>query len=157
MIENWIDYSFYRFPKSDIRDLIKVREYLIEVARNKITNTVFYLKLIDDCNIDCTKGKSKTSNLSNILNDIFHYEFLNNRRFLTTLVISEPNGLPKGYFFDNVKKYGGNKIDLSDDVFFKNEKKEVINYWKNDDNYNKFSVFKDFTQLKIEYYKSKLP
>ena len=157
MIENWIDYSFYKFPKSEISDLIKVRKYLIELARNEITNTVFYLNLIDDCEIDCTIGKKKTSNLSNILNDICHYEFINDRRFLTTLVISEPNGLPKEYFFDNVKRYGGNSIDLSDDVFFKEEKNEVIKFWKNEDNYKKFKDFKDLTKLKIEYFKSKLP
>ena len=155
MFENWMDYNFYRFPKSDIMELIRVREYLIKVARNEITNTVYYLKLIDDCQIDCTKGKKKTSNLSNILNDIFHYEFLNDRRFLTTLVISEPNGLPKDYFFKNVKIYVGNEFNYSQDVFFENEKNEVVKYWKNDENYNNFKDYINLTRLKIEYYKNK--
>jgi hypothetical protein len=157
MIENWLDYSYYRFPKSNINELKRVRKYLIELARNETVNSVYYLKLIDDCKIDCSRGKTKTSNLTNILNDIFHYEFLNNRRFLTVLVISEINGLPKEYFFKNVIAYGGNKFNLSDDLFFNYEKNEVSKYWKNEDNYNEFKEFEDLTKQKIEYYKSKLP
>ncbi|WP_417940966.1 hypothetical protein [Flavobacterium sp. RS13.1] len=91
------------------------------------------------------------------LNDIFHYEFLNNRRFLTTLVISEPTGLPKEYFFNNIEKYIGDRFDLSNEVFFEDEKKEVLKYWKDNGNYNKFKDYIDLTTLKIEYYKNKIP
>lgn len=156
MIENWEEYSFYRFPESNVSDLIKVRKYLIELARNESSNTVTYTKLRDDCKIDCVFGKN-TKVITDILNDIFHYEFLFGRKFLTILVVSKANNSPKKHFFDNVRVYGGNKLNLSDDVFFNYEKNEVSKYWKNEDNYNEFKEFEDLTKQKIEYYKSKLP
>lgn len=155
MIENWIEYSFYKFPKSKITDLIKVRKYLIELARNEINTTVSYTQLRDDCKIDCVFGHN-TYIITDILNDIFYYEFLCKRRLLTILVVSKNGEVPAEYFFKNVKKYGGNRFNLNDELFFKYEKNEVIKYWKNNENYNKFKNYVDLTKLKIEYYKSKL-
>lgn len=159
MNENWINYSFADFPfKSELKDVIKVRRYLIELARNKIRNTIDYQLLIDDCGIPCDLSLNKYI-ITNILEDILFYEFVNDRNFLTALVVSVTSKMPSSYFYDLVRKYSGDKYkDLDDKFIFLNEKEETINYWKNDYNYNKFKDYKSFLNLKKEYYyKSKLP
>lgn len=157
MNENWINYSFADFPKkSNLKDLIKVRRYLIELARDKVKNTVSYQKLIDDCNIPCNLSLNKHI-ITDILEEILFYELVNDRRFLTALVVSVATGIPSQYFYDLVRKYSGDKYkDLDDKSIFLNEKEEAINYWKDDGNYHKFKDFKSFIKLKIEHYKNKL-
>lgn len=156
MNENWLNFSFVDFPfKSNLKDVITVRRYLIELARNDIRNTIYYQHLITDCEISCDLSINKYI-ITNILEDILFYEFVNDRGFLTALVVSVKSEMPSPYFYNLVRKYSGDKYkDLEDEFIFFNVKEEVINYWKNNVNYYKFKDFKSFSKLKIEHHKNK--
>lgn len=154
--ENWINYNFTKFPqKSNLEDFIKVRKYLIELARNESINTITYERLIADCNISCDLSLNKYI-ITNILTDILFYEFVNNRGFLTSLVVSVTTGIPSFYFYILVNEYEKDKYGLEYRIIFNNTKSEVINFWKNNDNYNDFKDYKSFYLLKKEYYKRNL-
>ena len=145
MNENWINISLVDFPfKSNLKEMITVRRYLIELARNEVRNTVYYQRLIDDCGIPCDLSVNKYI-ITYILEDILFYEFVNDRNFLTALVVSVTSEMPSPYFYDLVRNYSGDIYkDLDDRSIFLNEKEEAINYWKDNGNYYKFKDYKSF-------------
>ncbi|WP_426094316.1 hypothetical protein [Flavobacterium sp. DSR2-3-3] len=119
---------------------IKVRNYLIELARQKVNQTVTYQKLSDDCglNFNMRENPYDRKMLGEILGDISVYEFENYERpLLSALVLRAGDNYEGDGFYKLAENLGFGKWQKlkNDAVFEAIQIRECIKFWSNDKNY----------------------
>ncbi|SDL62879.1 hypothetical protein [Chryseobacterium taihuense] len=135
--------------------LKEIRLYLIELARCEEKNTTYYFDLLDKFNLKYNlKIKEDNDKFSKQLAKILKYEIDNQRPCLTVLIVKfntdkyKINGdkskieLPSQGFYHFAEKYHRKGIATGREEFFIKEKQNVINFWKDETNYEKYKDFK---------------
>jgi len=117
-----------------------VRDYLIELARKRTNQTVFYQTLSDDCNLrlDMSIPNDRVI-IGDILGEISIFEHNNKRPLLSALVLRKGDDYEGDGFYKLAERLGfGNWKKLKKDKFFEIEQmKECIAKWQDDKYYNK--------------------
>lgn len=123
---------------------IQVREFLINLSREKVNQTITYQKLSDKCNLglNMQNNPSDRVEIGNILEEISKYEHENKRPLLSVLVVRTTDGDEGDGFYKLAEKLGYGKYrTLKSQMFSSSQITECINYWSDKDNYrNHFKV-----------------
>jgi hypothetical protein len=119
----------------------KVRYYLIELARQKVKQIVTYQKLSDDCGLGLNMQDNPNDRkiLGGILGEISIYEHNNgNRPLLSALVVRAGDYDEGDGFYKLAEELGFGKWKrLKDGVFAVEQMSKCIEFWCNDENYDK--------------------
>jgi len=116
----------------------RVRTYLIELARNRVNQTVNYQKLSDDCNLGLimSEGQHVRNEIGRILGEISEYEHLHKRPLLSALVLRLNDGEEGDGFYKLGEKLGfGNWKNLKNNLFEFEQIAECVDKWSDDDFY----------------------
>lgn len=121
----------------------KVRNYLIELARQKVNQTVGYQKLSNDCNLGLNMQDSPQDRIKmgTILGDISRFEFDNGKRpLLSALVVRVGDKTEGDGFYKLAEELGyGKWNDLKKEGMFETiQIKECIRFWSDYDNYQNY-------------------
>jgi len=114
---------------------IKVRNYLIELTRNKTNPTVNYQKLSDDCNLGLkmSDGQHTRKKIGEILGEISEFEHISKRPLLSALVIRLSDGEEGDGFYKLAERLGfGNWKKLKTDLFEYKQITECVDKWNDD-------------------------
>lgn len=119
---------------------VKVRHYLIELARQKSNQLVTYQKLSNDCDLglDMQNNPNDRKILGKILGDISIYEYQNNRRpLLSALVVRAGDKYEGDGFYKLAETLGFGKWQnlKNEGVFEAKQIGECIKFWSNNQNY----------------------
>lgn len=122
---------------------IKVRQYLIELARKKVNQTVTYQQLSDDCDLRLNMRESPFDRkvLGGILGDISIYEHENDERpLLSALVVRAGDNYEGDGFYKLAEELGFGKWQnlKNDGIFEAVQIRECIKFWSDDSNYYAF-------------------
>lgn len=120
---------------------IKVRSYLIELARNKLDPTVTYQKLSDVCklNLNMRENPDDRVIIGTLLGEISEHEHINERPLLSSLVIRLSDGEEGEGFYKLAEKLGyGSVKKLKNNLFEHEQIKLCVDFWNNDKKYLKF-------------------
>lgn len=120
-----------------------VRNYLIELARLKVNQTVTYQKLSDDCELalNMLDNPNDRKILGKILGDISIYEHKKNERpLLSALVIRAGDNFEGDGFYKLAEELGFGKWKTlkKEGVFEVIQIRESIKFWSDDSNYYKY-------------------
>ena len=119
-----------------------VRSYLIELARKKTDQTIYYQKLVDNCklNLNLQDEPYHRTLLGEILGEISVFEHENNRPLLSSLVIRKGDNYEGDGFYKLAEELGfGKWTNLKKEGIFEIQQiKECIEFWQIDSNYHKF-------------------
>lgn len=121
----------------------KVRHYLIELARQKVNQTVTYQKLSDDCELrlDMRNNPNDRVNIGKILDDISTYEHENNNRpLLSALVVRAGDNYEGDGFYKLAERLGFGKWQSlkNEGIFEVVEIGKCIKFWSNDVNFSNY-------------------
>lgn len=118
---------------------IKVREYLIEVARKRTDQIVTYQKLCDDCDLKLNmyNNPNDRTEIGKILDDISVYEYENNRPLLSSLVVRISDKEEGDGFYRLCQRlgYGEAKKLKADCTFSVKHMNRCIEFWSNEGKY----------------------
>ena len=117
----------------------RVREYLIDKARQRTNQTVTYQELSDDCGLglNMQENPSDRITIGGILGDISVHEHNHDRPLLSALVLRSGDSYEGDGFYKLAETLGfGNWQRLKrDGVFEVQQINECINFWSNATNY----------------------
>jgi len=121
----------------------KVRHYLIELARQKVNQTVTYQKLSDDCELrlDMRNNPNDRVKIGKILDDISTYEHENNKRpLLSALVVRAGDNYEGDGFYKLAERLGFGKWQSlkNEGIFEVVEIGKCIKFWSNDVNFSNY-------------------
>lgn len=118
----------------------KVREYLIEVAREGGI-TVYYSELIRDNSLKIKLNSEEgQAQLRQLLTEISTYEHKQERPMLTALAINKVRNDQGSGFYDLAESFGyGKKSKLTKSNWGKQEAERVRKFWQNENNYNQYA------------------
>jgi hypothetical protein len=115
-----------------------VRTYLIDLARKKRNNIVYYSDLARDCNLGLNLDNPRDRNeLSKTLGDVSAFEYSQGRPLVSSLVLYKQNDDHGGGFYDLAESLGiGKAKTLSNKGFGFREAARSAEFWLNEDNYS---------------------
>lgn len=121
----------------------RVRQYLIELARKKVNQTVTYQKLSDDCELglDMRNTLHHRTILGNILGEISTFEHENDKRpLLSSLVLRAGDNYEGDGFYKLAEELGFGKWQTlkKHGVFEAIQIRTCIEFWSDDENYKKY-------------------
>jgi hypothetical protein len=120
----------------------RVREYLIDKARQRTDQTVTYQQLSDDCGLglNMRDNPSDRITIGGILGDISVHEDNNDRPLLSALVIRSGDSYEGDGFYKLAENLGhGNWQTLKRDGVFEIEQiNECISFWSDNTNYTRY-------------------
>lgn len=118
-----------------------VRNFLIELARNKANPTITYQVLSDKCGLKLNMRDNPHDRkiLGQILGEISEYEHINDRPLLSALVIRAGDNYEGDGFYKLAEELGyGNWQKLKQEGEFEiKQMNECIDFWSNDEKYLK--------------------
>jgi hypothetical protein len=131
--------------------LIKIRSYLIEIAKNN--DTVFYSELSELLNLgyDFSNDSKAGILFGNELSDISRYEINKGRPLLTVVVINKYKDkiynehLPSQKFYTTTKRFKQYKTDFNTKTklqIFNEQSKILFDFWNDPQNYENHKDFK---------------
>jgi hypothetical protein len=131
--------------------LIKIRSYLIEIAKNN--DTVFYSDLSEVLNLgyDFSNDSKAGILFGNELSDISRYEINKGRPLLTVVVINKYKDkvyiehLPSQKFYTTTKRFKQYKTDFNTKTklqIFNEQSKILFDFWNDPQNYENHKDFK---------------
>lgn len=118
-----------------------VRHYLIDLARQRTSQTVTYQRLSDACSLRLSMNNIEDRNaLADILREVSTFEFNNNRPLLSSLVVRAGDNYEGDGFFKLAERLGfGDWQKLRREGTFDIEQiNACIHFWQNDSNYTDF-------------------
>lgn len=122
----------------------RVRNYLIELSRQRSDQTVTYQKLSDDCNLGLNmhENPSDRAYIGEILGTISKYEHANGRPLLSALVLRAGDNFEGNGFYKLAEELGfGDWKQLKNEGIFEVlQIKECIRFWSDKDNYKEFRI-----------------
>ena len=131
--------------------LIKIRSYLIEIAKNN--DTVFYSDLSKVLNLgyDFSNDSKDGILFGNELSEISRYEINKGRPLLTVIVVNKKKKknynqhLPSKMFYNKTKRFKQYKTDFRTKTnleIFNEQSKLLFDFWSDSQNYEKYKDFK---------------
>lgn len=124
----------------------KVREYLIDIARQK-EKFAYYSDIVKDCGLDIDlKSEYGRANFTKLLSDISEFEDSNRRPLLSSMAIykdANRNDHGDGFYIVAEKLKKGKFKKLKDDLYGFTEAGECRKFWQNDQNHVQFSKTKN--------------
>lgn len=120
----------------------RVREYLIQLARQRTKQTVNYQKLCDDCGLKLIMSNPDHRNqIAKILEEISVFEHNHDERpLLSALVIRASDGEEGNGFYKlgEQLKFGDWKKLKREEVFQSEQINRCIDFWRVESNYMSF-------------------
>jgi hypothetical protein len=117
-----------------------VRSYLIEIARKR--QIVYYQDLCDACKLPLNMhdNPSDRTEIGRILGEISKYEHEHERPLLSALVLTRSGEEGDGFYklCEELGLTGDWKKLKREGIFAAQEIKECHNYWRKEENYQKF-------------------
>lgn len=135
----------------------RVRTYLIEAAKNG--NSVFYSRLIDDCELGIDLGtREGMTELKNVLSEVSGYEVAQGRHMLSAIVISVKEETQSfGFYILAEELKFGNAKELAKRKWGEDEAERCKNFWQTPSNYARFAREEEvpdfFNEAEIEFFK----
>ena len=131
---------------------IKIREFLLELAKNGTTTTYTNINEKFNLNLDF-KDESKRDRavIGGTLENILRFENRKKRPFLTIIVIGKKEDerykecLPSDRFYKIIRSFRRFKEDLSkrnELEIFKEQSTKLFDFWSDPKNYEKYKDFK---------------
>lgn len=131
--------------------LLKIRSYLIELARND--ETIFYSELSEILNLGYTfeNGSSDGLKFGKELECISKYEIKRDRPLLTIIIVGKIKDstynehLPSKKFYSNTKRFKKYKEYFNQNTrlkIYKDQKIILYNYWSNEKYYSSYKDVK---------------
>ena len=117
---------------------IEIRDFLIELSRDKRNPTITYQKLSDSCNLKLNMQGNPNDRLKigALLGEISEFEHINNRPLISALVIRVTDGEEGDGFYKLAEKLGFGKFKkLKEDLFEYEQVKNCVDFWTNEINY----------------------
>lgn len=110
-----------------------VRNYLIELARERVNQTVPYQKLSNDCNLGLDmNNKSHRDEIGHIIGNISRFEHSKKRPLISSLVVKEGGTIQGNGFFELAEELG---FTAKEEFFGIEQINESIDFWRDNKNY----------------------
>lgn len=134
----------------------KVRQFLIDRSRQPSNETISYQQLSDACGLNLSLSNGPNADqqrINEILGNISLYEHLNEREFLSALVVSINKGIQGKGFFKLCERLGIRQQEEALYPMLKDDRRFGVamihksrKFWQDEDNYQAYYSLPDFEE-----------